>query len=286
MSTKQTAGLFLAFERWGFDVKSWRRRTRDSYLYRTRAVDAWLVADRNVSVVFAELQDLRDYLFQTAPVERTRNGFRQALIGFYDFLIYSQIRQDNPAKGLPRYREPESIPKALESKQASKILQAAKLFDPQVEVLVTLFLFTGVRREGARMLQWPQLDLDGGWMRFDKKGAGEVVLPLHPIVVDALRRWKLIAPEPQWVFPSPVNKGQPMSYAWIADRVREVGDLAGVPGCHPHMLRHTFATTLLEESDVRTVQVALGHKHLSSTQLYTKVRPVRLQEKMEKVHYG
>lgn len=286
MSTKQTATLFLAFEKWGFDVKGWRPRTRKSYLYRVKAAEEWLSSTKNVSLVFATLGDLREYFFQTAPVARTRNGVRQALVGFYEFLDYQGIREDNPGVALPRIREPESIPKALEVERAKQILQVVRVFGPQVQAVIYLFMFTGIRLEEARTLTWPQLNLEEGWVRFTGKRDKERVLPLHGDVVTVLRRWKVDHPDPLWVFPSPVNHGKPISGQWIQNRVKEVGSMAGIDHIHPHMLRHTFATRFLEEgADIRTVQEALGHKNIQTTTIYTKVRPVQLAA-MRALDYG
>ena len=285
MGGRQIAALYLAFERWGFDVKGWSPRTRESYLYRVKAAEKWLTTNLNASLVFVSMDELRTYFFSTAPVARTRNNTRQALIGFYDFLIYQGIRDDNPAKSLPRIKEPESIPKALEVEEAHKVLKASHLFGEMIAALVAFFLFVGVRLEETRTLRWSQLDLDNGWVRFTAKGGQERVLPLHDAAVEALRKWKVRAEDPEWVFPSPVNPGKPISRAWIWDRIREVGEMAGVQGLHPHKLRHTFATRFLEEgADIRTVQEALGHKNIQTTTIYTKVRPVQLAA-MRKLTY-
>jgi site-specific recombinase XerD len=92
--------------------------------------------------------------------------------------------------------------------------------------------------------------------------------------------------EARWVFPSDRRLGQPESRTWIRVRLHEVGDMVGIH-LHPHLFRHTVATELLESgADIRDVQAFLGHASISTTQIYTQVRPARLQEAVERLSFA
>lgn len=280
---RQKDALFIRFMEWGFDMRAWQPTTRNRYSRRVRAADAWLVENRNISVLFAKEKDLKAYLFATPPSPRNRNQIRQALVAFGEFLVDAGIAQSNVALGLPRLPEPSLLPKALESQPAHRIQVAAKQFGPMIETLVLCLLFAGLRRNEARLLEWRQVD--EGWLHFSGKGSKERSVPLAEPLAQALRRWKAQCSDPRWVFPSSRREGHPFSERHMYELVREVGKVAGVQ-LHPHLCRHTAATRLLETgADLRTVQEFLGHSSPKTTAIYLKIRPPMLKEAVERLTY-
>jgi integrase/recombinase XerD len=144
-------------------------------------------------------------------------------------------------------------------------------------VCVLLALYTGARHDEIRRLTWPQIS--DGWVRLAGKGAKERAVPIHARLRPGLGAWRVECPDPLWIFPSPACIGQPVGSTWVRRRVRAVGELAGIPGLHPHTLRHTFATALLDRDvNLRTVQELLGHARPETTVIYTHVRPARSAE--------
>ena len=110
-------------------------------------------------------------------------------------------------------------------------------------------------------------------------------MPIHPDLAVALGKWHVECPSARWVFPSPRDPDRQASFTWIRDHVESIGDTVGVD-LHPHALRHTAATRLLETgADLRTVQEFLGHASLATTTVYTKIRPARLVEAMRRMTY-
>jgi integrase/recombinase XerD len=248
--------------------------------------DHWLRSERRTSLLFAQPKDMQAFLFQLPPNARTRNQVRQALVGFFGFLVAQDYRDDNPAARIARLPDPPSIPKALELSAARRVVSAARMMGRREESLVLLLLFAGLRRTEARTLQWSALEGDGAYIRFTAKGKRERMLPLHEDVRKALKRWEYECRNPQWIFPSPNDATKPISDGWMSQRIREIGDLAEVDHLHPHVLRHTFATRLVEMGvDLRTTQEALGHASLQTTQVYTRVRPVRLKEAIDELDF-
>lgn len=283
MSERAKRELFHRFDRWGFDQKGWGRNTREKYFREARAADTWLLAHRGVSILFASSKDLQAFLFAKPPNARTRNNTRQALVGICDFLVAEGMAQVNNAKGLPRLPEPESVPKALPPEMVRRVEIAALTFAPMDRALLLVYITGGLRKTEARTLERTAVTEDG-WLRFAGKRERMRWVPLDETAVAALRSWLLEDPDPRWCFPSPRFSGRPVSDTYVRRLVYDLGDLAGVPGLHPHVLRHSAATEMLEATDdIRTVQLFLGHASLSTTQIYARVRPVRLREAVTKV---
>jgi site-specific recombinase XerD len=279
MSERARADVWFQFDRYGFDQKGWSDRTRYRYGTQVKATDRWLRANRDVSVVWATPKDLAAYLFQTKPTPQTRNDVRAALVAFGHFLVKCEWRPDNPALGLPRLPCPRSVPKALDLDQAQRLARASAHFSQMHHAMVMLMLYGGFRRDEVRLLEWHRVGDGGKWVTVLGKGKRERQIPIHEDAAVLLAGWKLACPAPRWVFPSPRNVEQPMSTTTMAKTIRMIGEAAGIVGLHPHALRHTMATRMLEQTgDLRVVQVFLGHARPETTAIYTKVRPAKLEE--------
>lgn len=240
--------------------------------------------NRNCSLMWASPRDLQAFLFSLPPSAATRNAARSALLAIFEFFIEQGVTDVNPASGLPRLPVPRSLPKALSPEQSLRVLRAASLFSSPSKEFFYLLLYTGMRRNEARLLEWRHLE--DGWVRFEGKGRKERSIPLHPEVLRALHLWRKDCPSARWVFPSVLNPEKPASTTWIRDRVLELGETSGIPTLHPHQLRHTVATKLLEDGvDLRTLQEFLGHSSLASTMIYTRVRPARVAEAVSHLDY-
>jgi integrase/recombinase XerD len=277
--------MFREFERWGFDERGWSQATRERYYRRALAADRWLTVNRGVSLIWATPKDLKAYLFSTPPNARNRNNVRQAMIGVGAFMVAKGITEANPALALPRLPEPESLPHALESAQARAVGLMAPSVGPMAQALVAVFLYAGLRKTEARLLEWASVS-DDGWLRFRGKRSKERAVPLHARAQVILRRWRDESPDPdgRWVFPSPRRVGSPASETHVRTLIYEVGEAAGIPKLHPHTLRHTAATELLEAgADMRTLQEFLGHADPKTTAIYAKVRPPRLREAVDRM---
>lgn len=281
---RQKEALFDQFNEWGFDNRGWGLATRKRYVQRIRQAEGWLTKNRQVSVLFATTKDLKAFLFDSTPTARNRNNVRQALVAFYSFCVEEGIRRDNPATELPRLREPEYLPKALSAQQAHRVEIAAKHQGVMVEAMVLLMLYGGLRRAEVQMLQWS--NVNDGWLRFVGKRSKPRAIPIAPPLQKALDRWKAKTYDAEWLWPSPKYEGQPMSVSMIRRILIEVGRVAGIPELHPHQLRHSAATRLLEQgADVRTIQEYLGHTSATTTSIYLKVRPARLKQFTDKMNY-
>lgn len=282
-------GLFREFEKWGWDEKGYAPSTRARYLQRAVAADAWLQRNRKRAIFYASHQDLKAFLFEaTDPSASNRNHARQALAAFFEFLMEVGVRDSNPAAELPRLPRRKSVPEALDSEQAHALWMVAKALHPKVTCLVGVYFWAGLRRTAGYTLQWTAIS--DHWINVSDKGRGgrskEHRIYIHPELQTALTRWRAVSKEARWIFPSPRDPNRPVSESWAVDKVREVGEMAGIPGLRPHILRHTVATAMLDAgANVRAVQEFLGHESLQTTQIYLKVRPVSIREAVERLHF-
>lgn len=286
LSVVRRERLLHDFGTWGYDNRGWTPATRDKYQQRVRALEKWLTENKGKSVLWASVKDLRAWLFAQSPHPRTRNGYRQAAVAFFAYLVDSELVEVNVALALPRLPEPEHLSDALTREQARAIETAVLAFPADVQALVGVFLYLGLRKDEARLLEWVRLDLVDGWARFTAKGRRERVLPINAKLGKLLKVWRMECPDPQWVFPSRRHEGRVVSKTWVRYAIRQVGAEVGLAELHPHQLRHTMATRLVEQDvHIRTIQELLGHRDLKTTMRYLRVRPVNLRGAIEKLDY-
>lgn len=281
MGIKRQERLFLDFYTWGYDAKRWSKETRTKYRNRARHANGWMEEHRGKSLFWCTHKDLLAYLFTINGSARNRNNSRQALVGFFEFAVDIGVRDDNPALGLPRLPEPRYLPKAMSVEDAQGLLRAAKALG-KIEYLVVLtFLYTGFRRANIVNLEWKNFSPDMRWCRVMVKSRGgkELEIPVHPLLRKALEGWKARSKEPRWVFPSPRHQGNHMSGQHVYRIVKNVSYFAGFTDVHPHILRHTCGTRMLElTNDLRGTQEFLGHEDPKTTAVYTKVRNERAEK--------
>jgi len=259
--------LVRAFTSWGLHERGWELTTRQTYARRVLVADAWLRAHGGRGIRWADEGDLRAYLF-TFDTARNRNNVRQALVAFGVFCAFTGRRAHNPAVGLPRLREPELLPRALDHEQAHVLWTNTQ---GDARAMVGLMLYAGLRKTEARTLTWDQLHSDH--LRVLGKRRKERAVPLHPHLRHALGG---LEHDARHLFPSPRLPDHPLSDTAWRDRIHATRAHAGVFfRCHD--LRHTFATSLLEAgADLRQIQELMGHADLSTTSIYLRVRPARL----------
>lgn len=288
MSVTRRELLLAEFEKWGYDERGWSPRTRNKYATRVRALERWLQAEKHKSVLWATTKDLKAWLFSAPPCATTRNNYRQAVVAFYAFLMDKGYVDANHALALPRLKQPKPLPKALSPGQAFAIEQAARLRPQEEELLILVYLYLAIRATAGRTLEWRNLDLIDGYVRFVAKGGNEKSLPIPPRLLAKLREWRDVCPSARWVFPSPYTRtrDKPRSHGWVRCVMVRVGDAASLPQLHAHMLRHTWATRALQRGvDVRVVQEVLGHESLSSTQIYLHAAPKNLRAAIDEQDY-
>jgi len=188
------------------------------------------------------------------------------------------VRTPKKEKTLPRHLRPGEVERVLDAPSADRPLERRD------RALLELLYATGLRVGELVSLNWRDLDLGARVLRVVGKGGKERMVPFGKPAAAALRAW--LADWEEHVDDSAAGEDPVFLNsrgARLGDRsVRRILDrhtaAAGVPaGVHPHTLRHTFATHMLEEgADLRTIQELLGHSSLATTQRYTHVEIERL----------
>ncbi|MGD0113508.1 MAG: tyrosine-type recombinase/integrase [Armatimonadota bacterium] len=193
-----------------------------------------------------------------------------AIASFYHYLEDTGSAVPNPARGLPLPKVAQRFPTCLTAEQATVLLEAAHT--PWHRVLLTLLLFAGLRRSEVAAITLADLDMGNAQLLVRGKGAKQRVVPLTPLVVEAVREYLPCRPqtESQHLFVSRVG-GRPIAGRVTNRMLARVLGKAGLDqhGITPHALRRTFATHLIRNGvDVRTVQELLGHADLQTTARY------------------
>lgn len=239
---------------------------------------------RDTTLRNASVDDLRAWWVDQPQTPATRNQYRTALVGYFDWLIETGQRDDNPAEELPTISEPRQVTRALTPDQTRAVLEASESFRPIYRTAIVVMLHTGLRVTECRTLEWSAVS--GEWLVVTGKGSHERQIPLHPRAQKALTSWRGRCDSARWVFPSPRQWDQPVSYTALWRRFQQLSDHLGLD-LSPHVCRHSFASRMLEQcGDVRAVQETLGHESLKTTERYLSVRPVKLQEAVNSLDWG
>ncbi|MFK7957172.1 MAG: tyrosine recombinase XerC [Lysobacterales bacterium] len=198
-----------------------------------------------------------------------------ALRGWFEWLIREQSLTTNPAKGVRAPKAARRLPKSLDPDEVERLLNfpGDDWLAVRDRAIVELFYSSGLRLAELADLTWGGFSAEGDTVRVLGKGRKQRVVPVGRKAQTALDAWR--QQRPTNTDPSAVvfvsNRGTSLSHRTIQARVslraREMGLWQRV---HPHMLRHSFASHLLESSgQLRAIQELLGHSDIATTQVYT-----------------
>ncbi|WP_455232681.1 tyrosine recombinase XerC [Geopseudomonas aromaticivorans] len=200
--------------------------------------------------------------------------FLSAVRGLYRYLIREGHCRHDPSAGLRPPKGEQRLPKLLDTDRAQQLLEGATTDDflaCRDQAMLELFYSSGLRLSELTGLDLPQLDLAAGLVRVLGKGSKVRELPVGRKAREALQSW---LPRRQGVAVDQAlfigQRGQRLSPRAVQLRVRQAGVRELGQHLHPHMLRHSFASHMLESSqDLRAVQELLGHADIGTTQIYT-----------------
>lgn len=217
-----------------------------------------------------------------------------ALRAFYRFAEQEGHLPVNWAESLSLPRRWKRLPKSLSTEDIDRLLKPVTPETPGSlcdQAILELAYSSGLRLAELRNLRLEQLQLDAAFVQVLGKGNKERVVPMGTPAIDAIRRY-LVGGRPHLVKPhSPANvflnqRGRSFGHYTMWHRVKKRALYAGITrNITPHMLRHSFATHLLEHgADLRVIQDLLGHASISTTEIYTHVAPARLRDVHRKFH--
>jgi integrase/recombinase XerD len=217
-----------------------------------------------------------------------------ALRAFYRFAENEHLLPVNAAENLSLPRRWKRLPKALSDSEIDQLLVAETPETPAAlcdQAVLELAYASGLRLAELRNLRLEQLHLDAGFVNVIGKGNKERVVPVGRKAVEAITRYLAVG-RPTLVTPRSsaavflTRRGTAFAPVTLWSRVKRRAKLSGIArNLTPHMLRHSFATHLLEHgADLRVIQELLGHASISTTEIYTHVAGSRLREVHRRFH--
>lgn len=243
--------------------------------------------------VTAFVASLRAAGYAPSTIERRLSAVK----GFHRFLVREGVTANHPTARVPLSKVPERLPDVISIDEVTRLLSqpfpdgAVGLRDRAVlEVLYGC----GLRVTELAGLDVTDVDLDDGFVRVFGKGSKERVVPLSGMAAHALtaylkegrsllRAKRSLSADDSAVFLS--TRGNRLSRQVVLAIVRTYGERVGLSSLHPHTLRHSFATHLLEGgADLRSLQEMLGHSDISTTQIYTHVDKRHVREEYLSTH--
>jgi integrase/recombinase XerC len=215
-----------------------------------------------------------------------------AMRGFFEELVKTGVTDHNPARGVRAPKAARRLPQVLDVDAVTHLLQAEPEDSLEIRDLAMweLFYSSGLRLRELVYLDRTDVDLREGavYVRRGKGGKARYV-PMGSKACHAIENWLAVrarhaAPEQTALFVS--RRGQRIAPRTVEARLERWRVQQGLTGkVHPHMLRHSFASHLLEQSgDLRAVQELLGHANLGTTQIYTHVDFQRLASVYDQAH--
>ncbi|MCP1470631.1 integrase/recombinase XerD [Sphingobium sp. OAS761] len=217
-----------------------------------------------------------------------------ALRAFYSFLEEEGMRGDNPSSALPRPVTRRPLPKILSTGEVDSFfaviaermaVEHPAPLDIRLSALIELLYGSGLRATELISLPRRALATDRPFLILRGKGARERLVPISDRARAAVATWLPYVPvDSPWLFPSGKSH---LSRIRLYQMVKALAAAAGIPPerVSPHVLRHAFATHLLEGgADLRALQSMLGHADIATTQIYTHVDSRRLVELVNRRH--
>ena len=273
-------------------VKNFSEHTTKNY---KRDLDKFIrfLSDNSTSLEKCDEQDIRLFVNQERRKGLSPRSIQRVLSScrsFFNYLVEHKGFEKNHAQNISSPKSSKSLPKALDADLVQKLLN----FKPKTELetrdkaIAELFYSSGLRLSELQGIDIGDISIKERTCRVVGKGNKTRDLPIGRQAIKSLRDWILIREKYSTesdlaIF---INKqGKRLSNRSIQARLKKLSTERGLPAVHPHMLRHSFATHMLESSgDLRTIQELLGHSSLSTTQIYTKLDYQHLAKIYDKSH--
>ena len=209
--------------------------------------------------------------------------------GFFRFLKKNNLIESSPFELVSAPKSPSNLPEVLSPEDVEQLLnfKPSNLIEIRDMAIVELMYSSGLRVSETVNINIGDFEEDMTFLRILGKGAKTRIVPLGKFAVNAINNWIIerdkILTKSDALFLN--SKGARLSIRSVQLRLKKMATKQGLPPIHPHMLRHSFATHMLESSgDLRTIQELLGHSSLSTTQIYTKLDYQHLVKIYDQAH--
>jgi len=279
------------------DVKRMSGNTVESYARDLAALAAFAEA-RGTAVDALERRDLEAFVRSLMARGLSPRSVARAVAcvrGYFRFTALERKLEESPAADLRAPRAWAALPKFLDFDEVDRLLAQPDVGTPRGlrdKALLEVLYASGMRVSELVAIKPGDLNLDEGYITCVGKGDKERIVPVGQAATECLKRYmrdgrpallrKRTSP---WLFVN-ARDGGPLSRVGFWKVLKVYGVKAGITReISPHVLRHSFATHLLERgADLRAIQVMLGHADLSTTQIYTHVLEARLRAVYDRYH--
>jgi integrase/recombinase XerD len=294
MTSDAAIDQYVAYLR---DVRRMSPNTVESYARDLGALASFAAA-RKREVAALERHDLEAFvrhLMSSGLSPRSVARTVACVRGFYRFVAVERKLEGSPADDLRPPRAWAALPRFLSLEEVDRLLGQPDVATPRGlrdKALIEVLYATGLRVSELVALRAGDLNLDEGYLTCIGKGDKQRMVPLGQEAAEWVRRYMregrprlLRKGTSPWLFVN-ARDGGPLSRVGFWKVLKEYGLKAGIRAdLSPHVLRHSFATHLLDRgADLRMIQVMLGHADLSTTQIYTHVLEARLRAVYDKFH--
>lgn len=274
------------FEQFLIGEKNASPHTVKAYLSDIHQFNQYLSVQYSLSTNKAESIHLRSYLAYLTSRGRENRGINRVLSSikrYYKFLRKIGSLEQDPAQGVKGLKEAKPLPKFIPKKEINQLFDTAQSHSSYDELgfIISFFLYnTGARIDEALNLELSRLDLPGGKVKILGKRNKERWVPFGQSLKDVLEAYiDIKSPEVYLFEKDPGQKiDQRQAYQWVHQFLSNIPQLSKKS---PHVLRHSFATHLLDNgASISEIKELMGHSDLSSTQIYTHTSI----EKLKKIH--
>jgi site-specific recombinase XerD len=281
-----------------FDADLVRRavaaKTRRAYAIDAAELARWATA-RGHEPASVDVRSLRRYaagLSESGRAPSTIARKLAALRGLFRTQVQAGARSENPAELLGSPKRAQRLPRVLKPAEVTTLLDRIPATSPlelRDRALFELAYASGLRAEELVSLQLESIDFDSESIRVEGKGGKTRVVPVGEHALKAVERYLARARPALDAYGEPAlfisKSGRRLSTSDVRRRLRTWARAVSLPEVHPHALRHSFATHLLEGgADLRSIQELLGHATISTTQVYTRVEAARLRSAYSAAH--
>jgi integrase/recombinase XerD len=273
-------------------LRGWSPRTAESYRSDLLHAEAFFcrsgsgLMQANSSAILKYLGVLSRDGMKESTIQRRRS----ALSTWFNYLQDQGIREDHPARHLPKLRKSRPLPKLMSEQEVEALLLAPDTVMQtglRDRCMLEVLYATGLRVSELVNLTLAQVDMAAGLVRVVGKGDKERLVPFGDEAGRWLAAW-LAARPPRpagpYLFAGRAGKAMSRQNFWL--RIRFYASKTGMTHLpSPHTLRHAFATHLLNHgADLRAVQMLLGHANITTTEIYTHVSRTRLHDLVNRSH--
>lgn len=284
------------FEHYLRNERYYSEHTVSGYMRDLMEFHTFLASSGETQLVNLTYQDMRLYLvylnerqLASATIGRKLSTLRS----FFKFALMQRWITTNPMDLLHTPNNKQRLPNFFYENEISQLIEAARRDEtsdaPLLLSIIELLYATGMRISECCDLELSRIDLDIQMARVIGKGNKERIVPIGDVAINVLQQYlrvlrpdyvaKLANPEEErYVFLTP--KGKKITPQYVRYHLKKLIERSGLNlAIHPHKLRHSFATHLLNRgADMRSVQELLGHANLSSTQIYTHLTKDKLRQ--------